>query len=1395
MIRIMMLWLGFCVPLVLGNPREITIPKDRLSPSGMSGTLILAGGPLTESEIKLFEPKNNETVNVGILIFGKGDGEELKKAFSSYKGSRIHLWKIPDSKNAEKLLTEETFKTSNFLVISIAENEDKAQILKELSNSQIIQCLTEYREKGNAILSVGAINPLCGEYVITKEGPVQGWGLATGMIIDEEIQPTTLEKYQGYVGINIPKGATLGFHGRVVLSLGQKNPKIVFAKSKDREAKIIEIKKETQQDYNEIRRIALSRANPNPYPPKIVPEPEVKKGSLIIVGGGALPDEISKKFVELGGGAEGHFVVLPISMPDPIPPENLVFLKKHGAKNISVISARELKDVEDPKNIEILKKATAIWFGGGRQWRFIDAYEGTKVEKLFHEVLNRGGVIGGSSAGATIQGDYLVRGSPAGPHIMMCEGYEKSLAFLPGVAIDQHFSQRKRHADMTALMKVYPQFLGIGLDEATAIFVQGSTAEVMGRGEVFFYDRRKPLEVGKPDYESLKAGGKYDLKARKIIELSNSDNPPKKPQDNPQPKSPENKEPSKKKPTTENLKSLLDILPARNIGPANMGGRITDIAVDESNPKNIYIAAANGGVWKSTDGGDQWTPIFDEQETLNIGAIALAPSDPNIIYVGTGEANPRNSVTSGRGVYKSIDGGKSWQYLGLKESHHIGRIVVDPKDANVVYVAALGHLWGFNKERGIYKSIDGGKTWQQSKYLDEKTGFIDLAIDPEDPKILYACSYPVQRDLFSGGSPKIQSGPLGGLYQTIDAGKTWQKLEKGLPNGAYGRCGISIYKKNPNIVYAVIQTDKTSGLSDNVGQVQKPNEGDIEKGGIFRSEDRGKSWKKLNDLVPRPFYYGQIRIDPNDDKRIYVLGVAFHVSNDGGKTFSNAPTGMHPDHHAMWINPKDSNHAIVGNDGGLYITKDRGKTWTAKRGLCISQFYGVAVDTRTAYKVYGGLQDNGSWGGETVTDKNLGITLSDWFRILGADGFQAAVDPTDPNTVYAESQYGGLSRINLVGPKGPTAKRIKPVTPKGEPAKRFNWNSPILLSIHDPKTIYFGGNVVFKSVDRGDNWTIISPDLTGYKSGNPPSAHTITALAESPKDAKVLYAGCDDGQLHVTKDGGKSWINLTDKIQGLPLDRHINKIECDPFEVGTVYVVINRYRNDDLKPYLYQSTDYGSTWQLLTKGLPEDNPLHCVKISTRNPQVFFLGSERGLYVSVNAGREWVKMTHKLPPALPVHDLVIHPHQRDLIIGTHGRGIYIVEIGPIEELAQSLNRDAYLFQPRTTLVYSIRNLESTNPSAYRGENPPYGLFIRYQINNVIKSSPVYIVVENQDKKVVTEWKIEPKQGLNQLSWDLTVGPEKKRIDVGEYRLIMDYGNVKQIQPLKIESLPKRELEKE
>ncbi len=442
---------------------------------------------------------------------------------------------------------------------------------------------------------------------------------------------------------------------------------------------------------------------------------------------------------------------------------------------------------------------------------------------------------------------------------------------------------------------------------------------------------------------------------------------------------------------------LLDGLTARSIGPANMGGRIVAVAVVENRPATMYLATASGGLWKTVNNGTTWSPVFDHENTVSLGDVALAPSNPDIVWVGTGEANPRNSVSWGDGVYKSTDGGKTWKNMGLRDTHHIGRIVIHPKNPDIVYVAALGHLWGPNKDRGVFKTVDGGKTWELVQFVSESTGFIDLAMDPSDPDTLYAAAYRVRRDGFSGGNPAVQYGANAGLYKTSDAGKSWIKLTEGLPKGPYGRCGIAICRKDPSILYAVIQTEKSRLLRNaEWGQAAKTN-AQPETGGVFRSLDKGQTWVKLNDLCPRPFYFGQIRVDPSDDHCIYVLGVALHVSRDGGKTFGNkgAP-GVHGDHHALWIDPRDSQHLVLGNDGGIYFSYDRGTHWEHLQNLPIGQFYSVAVDMRKPYRVYGGLQDNGTWGGSSATRNLEGITSADWFRLMTGDGFQCQVDPADP---------------------------------------------------------------------------------------------------------------------------------------------------------------------------------------------------------------------------------------------------------------------------------------------------------------------------------------------------------------------------------------------------------------
>jgi photosystem II stability/assembly factor-like uncharacterized protein len=817
---------------------------------------------------------------------------------------------------------------------------------------------------------------------------------------------------------------------------------------------------------------------------------------------------------------------------------------------------------------------------------------------------------------------------------------------------------------------------------------------------------------------------------------------------------------------------LLDVFAPRAIGPANMGGRIVDLAVVESNPATMYVATASGGLWKTTDGGQTWAPIFDSQPTLNIGDVTVAPSNPDIVWVGTGENNARNSVAWGDGVYKSTDGGKTWKNMGLRDSHHIGRIVIHPKNPDIVYVAAMGHFWGPNKERGLYKTVDGGQSWEQSKFIDENTGFIDVAMDPSEPDILYAAAYGPRRDGFSGGNPAVQVRETAGLFRTDDGGKTWTRMTEGLPDRPLGRCGLDVYRKDPRIVYAVIQTDRTAVTVQ--GQPAKAGS-NVEIGGVFRSEDKGKTWKKFNDLCPRPFYYGQIRIDPTDDQRIYVLGIQFHVSKDGGKSFpAGAAKGVHPDHHALWINPADGKHLVLGNDGGLYVSQDRGTSWTAIRNLPIGQFYAVGVDTRKPYRVYGGLQDNGSWGGPVATYRADGISLDDWKRVAGADGFYCAVDPTDPDIVYAEGQYGNLQRVSL---KSGMRKFIKPQPPdKQTPAYRFNWSSPLVLSVHDANTLYFGGNYLFKSTNRGDKWEVISPDLTRGKPGpSPNTGHTITALAESSKKAGLLWAGTDDGRLHISPNGGKEWTELTDKVPDVPAARWISRVECSHHAEGTAYLAIDRHRNDDYKPYLFKTTDHGQTWQSLASNLPANAPVYVIRESSRNPDLLFVGTELGLFVSLDGGAAWHRFGRGLP-AVAVHDLVIHPRDRELVIATHGRSLYVVDIAPLEELtAKVLEASAHLFDIKPAVAYPYRPSPLPNgPRVFHAPNPPYGASITFYLKTA-PVQPTAVTIADSSGKTLATLQETREAGLHQVTWDLGAGKEGgTTVPPGEYLATLKVG---------------------
>jgi photosystem II stability/assembly factor-like uncharacterized protein len=801
-----------------------------------------------------------------------------------------------------------------------------------------------------------------------------------------------------------------------------------------------------------------------------------------------------------------------------------------------------------------------------------------------------------------------------------------------------------------------------------------------------------------------------------------------------------------------------------------MGGRVVDIAVVASRPATLYVGTASGGLWKTVNNGTSWAPAFEREAAVSIGAVAVAPSNPQIVWVGTGEANARNSVSWGDGVYKSTDGGKTWCHAGLKDTQHIGRVVIHPTNPEIVYVAALGHIWSPNRERGLYKTTDGGLTWRQVKYLDADTGFIDLVMDPADPDTLYASAYRVRRGPFSGGNPAEQFGPMAGLYRTTDAGATWTRLSQGLPARPVGRCGLSIYRKDPNVLYAVVQTDKTALRRETEwGQPARAGS-EPTTGGVFRSDDRGESWVKVNDLCPRPFYFGQIRVDPNDDRRVYVLGVSLHVSRDGGKTFRTADgdPGLHSDLHALWIDPRDSEHLVAGTDGGVHLSYDRGASWEHPKNLPIGQFYAVAVDMSRPYWVYGGLQDNGSWGGPSATRNVDGVTVANWFRLLSMDGFYCQVDPGDVNVVYAEGQYGELRRINV---RTGEVLNIRPKPPRGEPDYRFNWSAPILLSPHDPAVVYFGGNLLFRSRDHGDHWDPVSPDLTlGPRGPSPDFGHTLTTLAESPVRAGVLWVGTDDGRLHVSRNAGRDWSDRSADLPGVPPERHVSRVIASHFAEATAYVAVDRHRNDDPRPYLFRTTDYGDTWKALAADLPQSGSVYVIRESSRNPNLLFAGTEFGLCVSLDGGASWQRYPGL--PTVPVHDLVIHPRDRELVVGTHGRGIYIMDVAPLEQLTANVrSAPAALFDVKPARLYQLHGTHGLRGAkVFTAPNPPYGATLYYYLG-AQSESPVKLTISDARGRVVARLVGSSEAGLHSAIWALRAeteeGTSAAAVPPGEY----------------------------
>jgi len=793
----------------------------------------------------------------------------------------------------------------------------------------------------------------------------------------------------------------------------------------------------------------------------------------------------------------------------------------------------------------------------------------------------------------------------------------------------------------------------------------------------------------------------------------------------------------------------------RCVGPAVMGGRTVDIEAIEDRPWIIYAAIGPSGVWKSINDGITWEPVFHEESTVSVGDIAVHQDDPDVIWVGTGEATSRNSVTIGDGVYKSTDGGKTWEHMGLKETRHISRIVIDRKDPDTVYVAALGHLWGKNEERGIFKTTDGGKTWDKVLYVNESTGFADLVMDPSDPLILYAAAWDYQRYpyyFYSGG-------PGSGIYKSEDAGETWKRLVKDLPEGIMGRIGLDVARSSPNVVYALIEH---------------------EDGGIWRSEDKGVTWSRTCDNETfmkvnfRPFYYSQIRVDPTDDEVVYVFSGGLFVSEDRGQKFKAISSGTHPDHHALWIDPRNPQHLIDGNDGGIDITYDRGAHWRPIKHMALAEVYQVGYDMRDPYFVYCGLQDNGVWGGPSNSLDSGGIINEHWNSVGGGDGFYCVVDPTDHNIVYGNSQMNGLYRYHL---KIDRSKSIKPMAALDKPPYRFNWNSPVLISPHDHSTIYTGGNYLFKSEDQGYSWEIVSPDL----STNDPDrlkdsgglitldntgaeVHcTIYTIAESPLEKGIIWCGTDDGNVQITRNGGKDWKNVVGNIPDLPLNTWCTRIEASHFDAGTAYAAFDGHRSDDYAPYLYKTADFGETWASIKGNLPF-GWIHVVREDLRNKDLLFAGMEFGMYASLDRGETWFSLNNNLP-TVAVRDIAVHPRENDLIIGTHGRGIWIMDdIRPLQEMTEEvLNNPYHVFsiRPATKRFISSRG-DAYSGAAYSGENPEYGL----GINVYFKEKPSgrnRIFIKNKEGEEIYQIRVLNKEGVRRYMWNLQFVP---RTEEGE-----------------------------
>ncbi len=796
----------------------------------------------------------------------------------------------------------------------------------------------------------------------------------------------------------------------------------------------------------------------------------------------------------------------------------------------------------------------------------------------------------------------------------------------------------------------------------------------------------------------------------------------------------------------------------RNIGPSGMSGRITAIDAVVDDPQTIYVGAASGGVWKTVNAGGSWEPVFDGQPILNIGSIAIQQNNPSVVWVGTGEGNPRNSLNLGEGIYKTLDGGKSWKRMGLEKTRNIHRILVDPLQPQTVYAGAIGNPYAPHPERGVFKTTDGGETWSRILHTNDSSGVGDMIMDPSNPNKIFAAMWQHRRTPWSLNS----GGPGSGLYMTIDGGRNWKKLGKaeGLPEGHYGRIGLAISRSNPNVVYALVEATKN---------------------GLYRSDDGGYTWTLVNSdpqwVTNRPFYFQEIACDPQNENRLWLIYQMISASEDGGKSFKVVIpyNGIHPDHHAFWIHPKNGSYIIDGNDGGIGITRDRGKTWIFDEKLPVGQFYHVNVDNETPYHVMGGMQDNGTWRGPAYTWTDGGIKNYYWDNIWGGDGFDAMPDPEDANWIYAMSQGGNVGRYHV-----PTGESwfIKPASPDLKTTLRFNWNAAIAQDPFDKSSIYFGSQFLHRSTDKGRSWGIISPDLTTNDSSKIDQRNngglslditgaenfcTILTIAPSSKERGVIWVGTDDGNVQLTRDGGKTWTSFRGKIPGMPLGAWIPQIQASRHQAGEAFVVCNDYRRGDFKPYIFRTTDYGKTWTMMGDEKKLSGYALCVLQDPEEPRLIFAGTEQGLWVSLDNGASFEQWKNGFP-SVSTFDLAIQEREADLVIATFGRALWVLDdIRPLRRAAAGqINKSIQVLSTPEAVQASYRNApgyEWSTWGIWDADNRPRGAAVSYFINRSAKDSAgkgqdsLQVQVYNDRNELVRNLKWRADSGFNRRYWGM------------------------------------------